>query len=116
MCFARSIFCAVVRSLTMETPTMSSRRVTDEEGRVWECKAETEAAPGCDVNLVCTTANLPDPLRLKVSWRWVKIAEKGLARMITAAAPRLASGYKVVPPSVNAKTSRNVRNAKRGAI
>jgi hypothetical protein len=32
------------------------------------------------------------PLRLKVSWQWAKIAEKGLARMITAAAPRLVSG------------------------
>jgi len=95
---------------------MSSRRVTDEEGRVWDCKAETEAAPGCDVTLVCTTASLPDPLRVRVSWQWAKIAEKGLARMITAAAPRLAPGYKVVPPSVNAKASRSVRNAKRGAI
>jgi len=95
---------------------MSSRRVTDEEGRVWECKAETEAAPGCDVNLVCTTASVPDSLSLKVSWRWTTIAEKGLARMITAAAPRLASGYKAVPPSVNAKVSRSVRSAKRGAI
>jgi hypothetical protein len=59
---------------------------------------------------------LPDALRLKVTWQWAKIAEKGLARMITAAAPRLPSGYKVVPASVNAKASRNVRNAKRGAI
>lgn len=99
----------------MEIPTMSSRRVTDDEGRVWECKAETDAAPGCDVNLECTTASFPDPLRLKVSWQWAKIAEKGLARMITAAAPRGSSARKVVPPSVNAKASRNVRNAKRGA-
>ena len=94
---------------------MSSRRVTDEEGRVWECRSEAEAAPGCDVNLVCTTAGLPEPLRLKVSWQWEKIAEKGLARMISAAAPRSASSYKVVPPSVNAKSPRGVRNAKRGA-
>ena len=71
---------------------MSSRRVTDEEGRVWECKAETEEAPGCDVNLVCTTPGLRTPLRLKVSWQWAKMAEKGLARMIGAAAPQLASG------------------------
>lgn len=92
---------------------MASRRVTDEDGRVWECKAETEAAPGCDVNLVCTTAGLPDPLGLKVSWQWANIADKGLARMIAAAAPRMASGYKIMPPSVNAKTSRNARNAKR---
>jgi hypothetical protein len=76
----------------METPTMSSRRVTDEEGRVWECKAETEEAPGGDVNLVCTTAGMRAPLRLKVSWQWAKMAEKGLARMIASAAPRLASG------------------------
>ena len=95
---------------------MSSRRVTDEEGRVWECKAETEAAPGCDVQLVCTTASLSDPLRVKVSWQWATIAEKGLARMIAAAAPRLASGHNVVPPSIAAKASRNVRSAKRGAI
>jgi hypothetical protein len=95
---------------------MSSRRVTDAEGRVWECKAETEAAPGSDVDLVCTTSSLPAPLSLKVSWRWATIAEKGLARMITAAAPRLASGYNVVPPSVNAKVSRGVRGAKRGAV
>ena len=70
---------------------MSSRRVTDQAGRVWECKAETEAAPGSDVSLVCTTPGLRAPLRLKVSWRWANIAEKGLARMIAAAAPRLAS-------------------------
>ena len=70
---------------------MSSRRVTDEDGRVWECKAEAEEAPGCDVNLVCTTAGLRAPLRVKVGWQWAKIAEKGLARMIAVAAPRLAS-------------------------
>lgn len=99
-----------------ETPMMSSRRVTDEDGRIWECKAETEAAPGRDVNVVCTTASLPEPVRLKVSWQWATIAEKGLARMITATAPRLATGYKGVPVSVKAKPSRNVRTAKRGAI
>ena len=92
MRFAPSIYCtAVSQSNIMETPTMSSRRVTDEEGRVWECKPEAEAAPGSDVNLVCTTAGLRAPLRVRVSWQWAKIAEKGLARMIAAAAPRLAS-------------------------
>ena len=75
-----------------ETPTMASRRVTDEEGRVWECTPETAEAPGCDVSLVCKTAGLRAPLRLKVSWQWAKMAEKGLARMIAAAAPRLAAG------------------------
>lgn len=71
---------------------MSSRRVTDEEGRVWECKPEAAGVPGRDVNLVCTTPSLRTPLRVKVSWQWAKIAEKGLARMIAAAAPRLVSG------------------------
>ena len=71
---------------------MSSRKVTDEDGRVWECKAEAEAAPGGDVNLVCTTASVRAPLRLRVSWQWAKMAEKGLARMIAAGAPRLAAG------------------------
>ena len=71
---------------------MASRRVTDEDGRVWECKPETEEAPGRDVSLVCTTATLRAPLRVKVSWQWAKMAEKGLARMIAAAAPRLAAG------------------------
>jgi hypothetical protein len=74
----------------METPTMSLRRVTDEEGRVWECKPETAEAPGRDVNLVCTTTTMKVPLRVRVSWQWAKMAEKGLARMIAAAAPRLA--------------------------
>ena len=76
----------------LEIPTMAARQVTDEEGRVWECKSETVEVPGCDVNLVCTTAGLHAPLQLRVSWQWAKIAEKGLARMIAAAAPRLASG------------------------
>lgn len=71
---------------------MASRRVTDEQGRVWECNAESTEAPGRDVNLVCTTAGLRAPLRVKVSWQWATIAERGLARMIAAAAPRLASG------------------------
>lgn len=68
---------------------MASRRVTDEQGRVWDCNPETAAAPGGDVNLVCTTVGRA-PLRLKVSWQWATIAEKGLARMIAAAAPKLA--------------------------
>jgi hypothetical protein len=74
----------------METPTMSSRKVTDEDGRVWECKPENAEVPGRDVNLVCTTAGLRNPLRVTVSWNWAKIAERGLARMIAAAAPRFA--------------------------
>jgi hypothetical protein len=76
----------------METPTMPARQVMDEEGRVWECNPETAEAPGRDVSLVCRTASLRAPLRVKVSWRWATMAEKGLARMIASAAPRLAAG------------------------
>jgi len=71
---------------------MASRRVTDEEGRVWECNSESAEAPGRDVNLVCTTAGLRTPLRVKVTWQWARMAEKGLARIIAAAAPQLAAG------------------------
>ena len=81
-----------MRSNPMETPTMASRRVTDEDGRVWECSSESAEAPGRDVNLVCTTAGLRAPLRVKVTWQWARMAEKGLARIIAAAAPRLAAG------------------------
>ena len=70
---------------------MASRRVTDEDGRVWECNPESAESPGRDVNLVCTTAGLRTPLRVRVSWQWAKMAERGLARMIAAAAPRLAA-------------------------
>ena len=71
---------------------MASRRVTDEEGRVWECNTESAEAPGRDVSLVCTTAGLRTPLRVKVTWQWARMAEKGLARIIAAAAPQLAAG------------------------
>ena len=97
----------------MEMPTMSARQVTDEEGRVWECRPETDVPPGCDVNLVCTTASLRAPVRLKISWQWERIAERGLARMISAAAPRMSSGERSLPPSVNAKASRKAKSAKR---
>jgi hypothetical protein len=70
---------------------MNARKVVDEDGRTWECKPEnSEAVPGRDVKLVCTTAGLKSPLRITVSWQWMKMAEKGLARMIMAAGPELA--------------------------
>jgi hypothetical protein len=68
---------------------MTARKVTDEEGRTWDCKAEDAPVPGRDVNLVCTTSGLKESLRLRVSWQWMKMAEKGLARLIAAAAPPL---------------------------
>jgi len=90
---------------------MSSRRVTDEKGRVWECKPESEAGPGCDVTLLCTTPDLSAPLRVKVSWQWASINEKGLARMIVAAAPGFVPSEKSLPPTMQ----KTVRKAKRGA-
>ena len=67
---------------------MTTRSVTDEDGRTWDCKAEDAASmPGRDVNLVCTTAGVSSALRVTVSWQWAKMAEKGLARLIAAAAP-----------------------------
>jgi hypothetical protein len=65
---------------------MTTRKVVDEDGCTWECKPEsTESVPGRDVSLVCIMKGMKAPLRIKVSWQWMKIAEKGLARMIAAA-------------------------------
>jgi hypothetical protein len=67
---------------------MTARNVTDADGRVWECRADADASePGKDVDLVCTTGTVKAPLRLKVSWNWMKMADKGLARLIAAAVP-----------------------------
>ena len=68
---------------------MTVRKVTDEDGRTWDCKTEDAAAPGRDVNLVCTAPGVTAPLRVRVSWQWAKMAEKGLARLIASAAPPL---------------------------
>jgi hypothetical protein len=40
---------------------------------------------GRDVILVCTSPSVPAPVRLTVGWQWLKMAEKGLARLIAAA-------------------------------
>jgi hypothetical protein len=68
---------------------MNSRNVTDEDGRAWACRQD-DANPvkeGQDVNILCTTATVSVPVRLKVGWQWMKMAEKGLARIIAAAVP-----------------------------
>ena len=64
---------------------MSSRRVTDAEGRVWECRSDAEEVLGQDAKVVCTTAE-HEPVHLTVSWSWARIGEKGFARMILTAA------------------------------
>lgn len=67
---------------------MSTRKVIDEDGRTWECKAEdANNAPGRDVTLQCSTKGLKKPFQITVSWKWAKMAERGLARMILSAAP-----------------------------
>jgi hypothetical protein len=64
---------------------MTTRKVKDEDGRVWRCEPEGGEAPGKDVNLLCRTTGVQDVIRVKVSWQWAKMAEKGLARMILSA-------------------------------
>ena len=72
---------------------MAQRTVTDDSGRVWTCdsiaaptKAGEAARPmGLDVKLSCTTPSLEAPIIVTVGWGWEKMADKGLARMISLA-------------------------------
>ncbi len=75
---------------------MSSRKVTDAEGRTWACRQDDASrttdvvgkpAPGQDVSILCTTATVIVPLRLTVGWQWMTMADNGLARLIAEAAP-----------------------------
>ena len=70
---------------------MLSRKVTDTDGRTWACRQD-DLEPGKqqfgrDVSILCTTATVTVPVRLTVSWQWDKIADNGLARLITDASP-----------------------------
>lgn len=73
----------------MKTKNAVSRTVTDEDGRVWSVTPEAMRTPayGRDVVLLCTTPSIPEPVRLKLGWQWIKMAERGLARLIAAALP-----------------------------
>ena len=64
---------------------MTTRKVQDEDGRVWRCEPDGETVPGKDVNLHCRTTGVQDVIKVKVSWQWAKMAEKGLSRMILSA-------------------------------
>jgi hypothetical protein len=66
---------------------VQTRTITDEDGRVWSLSPENKRTPamGRDVILLCTTPSVPAPVRLTVGWQWLKMAEKGLARLIAAA-------------------------------
>lgn len=66
----------------------TNRTVTDAEGRVWTCIPGGAGAPkqGQDVVLTCTTPSVPEPITITVGWQWERMAPKGLARLIVAAA------------------------------
>jgi len=67
-----------------------NRTVTDTEGRVWTCiPGGAKGAPerqGQDIVLTCSTPSISDPVTITVGWQWEKMAPKGLARLIAAAA------------------------------
>ena len=65
-----------------------NRTVTDTEGRVWTCTPGGNGTQkqGQDIVLTCTTASIPEPVTITVGWQWEKMADKGLARLIVAAA------------------------------
>ena len=65
----------------------SNRTVTDAEGRVWTCiPGGAGAKQGQDVVLTCSTPTVPEPITITVGWQWERMAAKGLARLISAAA------------------------------
>ena len=72
---------------------MSNRTVTDAAGRTWTCTTESttaegaEGAQGRDVALSCVTESVSEPVRLTVGWQWEKMAEPGLARLISQKSP-----------------------------
>ena len=70
---------------------MASRSVKDSAGRVWACRQDDaqHGGPGAgkDVSILCTTPTVTVPIRLTVGWQWTKMADNGLARLITTASP-----------------------------
>ena len=72
---------------------MADRTVTDSAGRTWTCTTQpsgaegAEGAQGRDVVLSCVSPAVDEPVRLTVGWQWEKMAEPGLARLITQASP-----------------------------
>ena len=66
--------------MTARKVTDEARKVTDEDGRTWDCKPEdASSSPGKDVSLMCTTPGMPSPLRLIVSWQWMKMPRRDCA-------------------------------------
>ena len=73
--------------------TMASRTVTDSAGRSWTCTSKSpaiegsDAAQGRDVILSCETPSVAAPVQLTVGWQWERMAEPGLARLLTQSSP-----------------------------
>jgi hypothetical protein len=74
---------------------MAQRTITDGSGRSWVCdevRADTgtsgDLAPrqGSDVTLSCSTPSLPEPVTITVGWNWERMADNGLARLVSQAA------------------------------
>jgi hypothetical protein len=76
---------------------MPSRNITDAEGRTWACRQDGDVDStlrmGQDVSILCTTESVHVPLRLTVGWQWTRMAENGLARLITEASPVPREAY-----------------------
>ena len=70
---------------------MSSRTVTDVDGRAWACEPDSEdhrgSQLGQDVRIRCTTESLDAPVRITVGWRWMQMADDALARLIAKESP-----------------------------
>ena len=71
---------------------MSIRTVTDSAGRTWTCMApavsNVGAGPeGKDVLLSCETPSVREPVRVRVGWQWERMADNGLARLISQTSP-----------------------------
>ena len=69
--------------------SMNSRTVTDVAGRKWACRQDDASIvkQGKDVSILCTTASVTVPIRMTVGWEWMKMADNGLARLISIASP-----------------------------
>ncbi len=78
-----------------EVQIMAQRNVTDAAGRKWTCESAkipvvdgVAARPvGLDVKLSCSTETVARPVSVTVGWEWEKMADNGLARMISLASP-----------------------------
>ncbi|HEU4996790.1 MAG TPA: hypothetical protein VFT29_18365 [Gemmatimonadaceae bacterium] len=68
---------------------MNSRTVVDVAGRKWACRQDDASVvrQGQDVSILCTTASVAVPVRMTVGWEWMKMADNGLARLISVASP-----------------------------